>query len=115
MDWYYDEDLTRKVDWPITIDKDYTLYAKWEINRYTITWKNDNGEILEVDTEVEWGSTPTYDEPTPTKEDTDEYSYVFSAWSPEITPVSGDQVYIAQFIAEAKKYTVNWIVEGTYG
>jgi len=28
--WYYDEELTEAVSWPVITDRDYTFYAKWD-------------------------------------------------------------------------------------
>ena len=41
----------------------------------TITWKNYDGSILEVDNNVPYGSMPTYDGSTPTKESDNLYKY----------------------------------------
>ena len=67
----------------------------------TITWKNYDGTILEVDEYVKIGDIPTYDGETPSKESEGEKQFVFSGWSPNITPASVDQEYIATF-EEAK-------------
>ena len=40
---------------------------------YTITWKNYDGSVLEIDTNVAYNSTPSYDGVTPTRPDDDEY------------------------------------------
>ena len=29
--WCYDEELKNQVTWPLTLDKNYTLYAKWNV------------------------------------------------------------------------------------
>ena len=36
-----------------------TYTAQWEINKYTVTWKNYDGNILRTD-QVEYGKTPEY-------------------------------------------------------
>ena len=46
--WYYDEDLTSPVTWPITLDQDYTLYAKWEavVNQNVrLTFETNGGSL----------------------------------------------------------------------
>jgi hypothetical protein len=64
---------------------------------FTITWKDWNGTILETDTEVEAGTSPTYDGVTPTREMDDEGTYQFNGWSPAITAVTADTIYTAAY------------------
>ena len=75
---------------------------------YTITWKNADGTILETDNDVESGATPQYDGATPTKAATDQYTYMFAGWDPEISTVTGDQTYTAKFTETLRTYTITW-------
>lgn len=73
---------------------------------YTVTWKNYDDKILEVDTDVEKGSTPSYDGKTPTRED-NQYEYTFDKWSPDLSPVTSDITYKAEYkstLVHAKVY-----------
>ena len=67
---------------------------------YTVTWKNEDNTVLETDTNVPYGTTPTYDGPTPTY-DGDTYR----GWKPEVVPVIGNAIYTAWYKYE---YTVNF-------
>lgn len=67
------------------------------IPTYTITWKNHDGTVLEIDYNVSEGSTPTYDGKTPIRQATDNNTYEFSGWSPDLSCVYEDQTYTAQF------------------
>ena len=92
-----------------------TLYAKWETVGYTVTWKNHNGTTLETDEGVAQGATPTYDGATPTKPDTTDHSYIFSGWSPAISPVTGDVAYIAQFTETPRQYALGFAFDNSKG
>lgn len=63
----------------------------------TITWKDYDGEVLEVDTDVPRGVTPTFDDEEPRKPSDRLYTYTFSGWEPQVVPVTGDAVYTAQY------------------
>ncbi len=81
----------------VTADATYTATYSSTVNKYTITWKNANGEVLKTDENVEYGTLPSYNGTIPTKTDDDTYTYVFSNWSPEISDVTGDVTYTPQF------------------
>lgn len=84
------------------------------VDKYTVIWQNDYGDILEIDRNVIEGTLPSYDGVTPTKNSDDLYTYTFSSWEPEIKPVTENTTYTAVFekhaIEEVKnKYTVTWV------
>lgn len=75
---------------------------------YTVTWKNADGTVLETDKNVKAGSMPTYDGETPAKDGNEQYSYVFSGWSPAVGKVDKDITYTATFTPNTNTYTVTW-------
>ena len=64
---------------------------------YTITWKNEDGTVIETDYNVSFGTTPSFDGERPTKPGDNEGIYVFTEWSPEVSAVTDDAVYTACF------------------
>ena len=108
--WYGNSGLTgdQITGVPAGSSADVTVWAKWEIKKYTITWKNGN-VVLETDQNVEHGTIPTYDGETPTKTATAQYTYEFSGWSPAIVAATGDQVYLAQFSSTLRSYNITWL------
>lgn len=94
---------------PIAMDTVYLAKFKQTVNEYTITWVDGNGDTLKTE-KVAYGETPSYSGATPTKAETDDYTYTFNnTWSPEITSVTTDATYTAQFTEEHKaNLTVTW-------
>ena len=81
---------------------------------YTITWKNYDGGVLEIDRNVKYGVTPSYDGATPTKPSDSYYSYEFDGWSPEISSVISDAVYTATYTASKLKTVITVAEEHMY-
>lgn len=72
-------------------------------NKYTVTWKNDNGDVLKADENVKEGSIPAYDGATPTKKGTAETRYVFNGWQPSLSEVKSDVTYTAKYTVKNKE------------
>ncbi len=70
------------------------------IKTYTITWKNYDGTVIEIDENVEEGTMPHFDGEEPTRQSDTEYEYTWSGWSPELTVVTSDCVYTATYTSE---------------
>ena len=77
------------------------------LRSYTITWKNENGTTLETDSNVPYGTTPTYDSATPQKAATEEFTYTFDTWSPAVHSVTGDTTYTATYTNTVNVYTAS--------
>ncbi|MBR4732355.1 MAG: InlB B-repeat-containing protein [Lachnospiraceae bacterium] len=77
-------------------------------NVYEITWLDDEGNLIDV-TQVEYGTVPTH--AALTKTETDEYSYEFKGWSPEIATVTDKATYQAVIEGTKKKYNVTWLTD----
>lgn len=70
---------------------------------YTITWKNYNGSVLKVDSNVKENTIPKYTGTTPTRPDDSTYTYSWSGWTPTVVAATSDATYTATFKATKKE------------
>ena len=89
----------------VTGDVTYTAQFDAVVNEYEITWKNDDGSIIDV-TSVAYGTVPTHADAE--KAADAQYTYIFDAWTPEIVEVTGDAEYTATYTAELNEYEITW-------
>jgi hypothetical protein len=92
----------------VTGNAEYTAVFTDSVNTYVVTWKNDDGTVIDTTT-VEYGTVPTHD--APVKENTAEFTYEFIGWKPEVVAVTGEAVYTAEFRAVRNAYTISWLDE----
>ena len=76
---------------------------------YTITWKDDNGTVLETDHNVAEGTLPTFDSVAPTKASTNAEEFAFSGWTPAISAATSDTIYTATYSSTPIKYSITWV------
>ena len=93
----------------VTGDATYMAQYSNTLNEYTIIWKNYDGTVLETDLNVPYGTDPSYDGAVPSKEKTQQFSFVFNGWSPEVESVAGDATYVALFREVINQYKVDFI------
>jgi len=105
----YTFDRTEPTPIPGTIADGGVIRVYYEINKYTITWVDYNGDELEVDRDVNHGTIPSYDSAAPTRPATAQYTYTFTGWSPTVVSVTGDATYTAQFSSTVRRYTVTFV------
>jgi len=77
----------------------YTAQFDQTLRSYTITWVMDDNNVLKIDENIPYGSMPEYIGDTPEKEADAQNSYVFTSWTPEVSEVTGNITYTAQFEA----------------
>ena len=88
-------------------DATYTASFIQTTNRYTVTFKDDQGTTL--DSRLwDYGLTPTCTPPTKDPED-DQHTTIFMGWSPEVTSVKADATYTAVFASVLNSYTITWL------
>ena len=75
-----------------------------QLGRYfTVTWKAEDGTVLETDENVVPGTTPEFNGTIPEKPEDANYTYTFTGWTPEIVAAAADTSYTATFKKTAKK------------
>ena len=89
-------------------DVTYTATYHQELRKYTVIWKDENGTILETDENVPYGTVPEFNAVEPSKDSTEQYTYAFNGWSPEVGAVTGDVTYTATYQETLRKYTITW-------
>lgn len=94
--WYYDEAFTQPYD-GAPIYADTVLYAKMDINRYTVQFNGQN-DIDYTPVTVDWNTVPTL--PTPERTGFD-----FVGW------YDGDTLYEGAPIKENKTLTAHWEIQ----
>ena len=93
-------------------DSDVTVSANYETSRHTVTWIDGDGEIVETDEGVLYDTMPEYNGEPPTKTATSKYTYSFTGWLPEVSKVTSDISYTAQFDEHKVSYGIDRQTEG---
>ncbi len=109
----------------VTGTTSYTAQFTSTVRKYTITWKSQDGSTtLETDTNVAYGTKPTFNGTAPTKSSTAQYDYTFAGWSTSankesgtvagsLAGITGNTTYYAAFSKTTRKYTVRWYNDST--
>ena len=118
-------DVTVKNDGTFTMpEKDVRFDAEFEINKYNVTWKNDDGSVVDK-AEVNYKDTPKSN-PEVSKASNEQFDYEFVGWKvegaegtedtalvdPTTIAVVKDVTYIAVFKPITRQYTVTYYVDG---
>lgn len=98
-----------------------TLEEGWLEKKYTITWKNWNGDIIQTDDgfgnlidnyDVPYGTEAEFFGTNPTREPDIDYTYDFAGWTPALGRVTQDVTYTATYTKQPRKYTIIFQNEG---
>ena len=120
--WYADNTYNTKVtEIAVGSTGNVTLYAKWTIKQYTVSW-NANGGTLDggnASVSAEYGSLVSAVKPAndPTKAATAKKEYTFAGWYTDPyngtelatdAKVTGDVTYYAHWTEADRLYTIEW-------
>lgn len=92
------------IEYTAMADATYVAQFDKTVNKYTITFKNWDGTILEAK-DWEYGTTPSY-AGTPTRPADAENTYTFTGWDKVISSVTGEATYTAQYNGTLNSYTL---------
>ncbi len=92
-----------KVIAPATEDITYKAMFTQTVNKYLVSFVNDDGTVLQSQ-ELEYGQMPSYEGETPAKQNTPQTTYTFTGWDKEIVEVTGEATYTATYKEETVKY-----------
>ena len=76
---------------------------------YTVTFKNYDGTLLS-EIKVKKGDSAIYNGPTPTRAETDQYTYTFSSWDQSLDNITSNCARIAQYTETLKPVTIYYKV-----
>ena len=94
---------------------------RWMEKKFTITWKNWNGEVIQTTNKqgtlvdsysVTYGTMAEFLGTNPTRESNIDYTYDFTGWTPALGPVTSDITYTATFTQKPRMYTIIFQQEG---
>ena len=98
-------------------EKDVRFDAEFEINKYTVTWENEDNSFI-TSAKVEYKNTPKSN-PAVSKASDAQFDYEFVGWkvkgdesnkivAPTEIAVTEDVTYVAVFKPVTRQYTVTW-------
>lgn len=82
------------------------------ILEYTVTWKNEDGTVLEVDHNVKSTDVPSYDGEAPKKTGSGLTYYTFAGWDKELAPVNKDTTFTATYTSSHRNPKVVFDLNG---
>jgi len=107
-------DLEGATTYKLTVTANHNVTVTFKFVEYEITWKNDEGTLLQT-SQVAHGNVPTYPgADDPTKAQTEQYTYTFAGWSDSqggavVSPLpqaTANATYFAVFTPVTRTYDV---------
>lgn len=98
--------LSELTNFTIPAENTY-LYPQYQIKTFTVKFY-DEGDVLLSEQTIEWKNAATAPE-NPSKEQDDEYTYLFLCWSKPFTSVTEDMDIYAVYQKTKRQYTVTFV------
>lgn len=92
---------------PVYQDQTYTAQYSESPRKYTITFLDEDGITVLKTEQVEYGTTPTCNDPK--KPSTETNSFLFNGWSPAVLPVTGEATYTATYQMVDRLYEITFV------
>lgn len=104
LGWFTDEALTIAFNFETPVTSDITLYAKWKLNEFTVTFETNGGSVSVTSMEVIYGEAYG-DMPVPSRT-----GYTFNGWYTAAT--GGTKIEKATTVSAATNHTLyaQWTV-----
>ena len=104
------EEVSTDAEYTFTAEKGRDLVANFEKETFTVTFADEDGTVLQSGP-VAYGETPALEGGNPIKDNDGWYKYDFDKWTPEITAVTGDATYTANYTATKIEYIAAFVDE----
>lgn len=108
LGWFTDPELTVPFDGSRGITSDMTVYGKWEVERFTVTFVDSDGNVISEQT-VDYGDSAV---PPAADEIPDKDGYRFSGWSGSYDNVTSNLVLTAEYEKVSYIGKVSFLVNG---
>ena len=91
-----------------TLTESVVFVAKYTHDQYHIKFVDADGNVLQEGQNF-YGDVLDVEEIKPIHDNTDQYTYVFLGWEPEVAPVTGDQNYYAKYDTITNEYEIRFL------
>lgn len=105
LGWYTDKEFKNEFEQNTKIISDMTLYAKWQTNKYKVTFKDYDGTVLD-ETSV------YYQRKATTKVVPEREGYTFTGWDKDFSKIESDLVVTACYEQITFDITFNLTIGG---
>ncbi|MBQ3838529.1 MAG: hypothetical protein II819_01085, partial [Fibrobacter sp.] len=96
---------------PVAGNATYTAVVNHTVNKYTVSFVDEDGMVLLAAAEYDYGTEPAdiAKPANPTKQGTAGETFAFAGWTPALAAVTEDVVYTATYTSSTNSYTVTFV------